>query len=296
MGTLSRGFKGRRRPHLELPPGQYLVEDFPVLSAGPTPDIDLADWELVIASETDEQRRWDWEGFRALPTETVTVDLHRVTHWSKLGTTWAGVSLDTLLEGLDTSAGFALVTSFGGYTTNLPLEDLTGHKAWIAFGYDGQELEPEHGARPGCWSPTCICGRAPSGSGGSSSWTPTSPASGKAWVLTTTATPGRSSGSGATEDRGRHDQLESVDRRHRPRRPLHGIVRVEVTTATGRCTGCGRTAPMTEVRMFDHAPGVVTRGPTCQQVLLLRLVQGPGRAWPDLRGLTYLQLPVPDQT
>jgi DMSO/TMAO reductase YedYZ molybdopterin-dependent catalytic subunit len=145
MSTVSRGFRGRRRPSAELPPGQYLVEDFPVLSAGPTPSIDLADWELVITSETDEQRRWDWDGFRSLPAETVTVDLHCVTHWSKLATTWEGVSLDTLLDGLDTSAGFALVTSYGGYTTNLPLEDLTDNKAWIAFRYDGEDLEPEHG-------------------------------------------------------------------------------------------------------------------------------------------------------
>jgi DMSO/TMAO reductase YedYZ molybdopterin-dependent catalytic subunit len=129
MRTVSRGFRGRRRPTVELPPGQYLVEDVPVLSAGPTPAIDLADGELVITSQTDTQRRWDGDGLRALPTEQVTVDLHCVTHWSKLATTWEGVSLDTLLEGLDTSAGYALVTSYGGDTTNLPLEDLTDHKA-----------------------------------------------------------------------------------------------------------------------------------------------------------------------
>jgi DMSO/TMAO reductase YedYZ molybdopterin-dependent catalytic subunit len=75
MGTVSRGFKGRRRPSAEPPPGQYLVEDFPVLSAGPTPSINLADWELTIISETDERRRWDWAGFQALPSEPVTVDL-----------------------------------------------------------------------------------------------------------------------------------------------------------------------------------------------------------------------------
>ena len=108
MSTVSRGFKGRRRPSIELPPGQYLVEDFPVLSAGPTPSIDPKDWELVITNETDEQRRWDWDGFRNLPSEQVTVDLHCVTHWSKLQTRWEGVSLDTLLEQVQTSAGFAL--------------------------------------------------------------------------------------------------------------------------------------------------------------------------------------------
>jgi DMSO/TMAO reductase YedYZ molybdopterin-dependent catalytic subunit len=147
MGTVSPGFKGRgrRRPSAELPPGQYLVEDFPVLSAGPTPSIDLEDWEFTITSETGDQRHWDWAAFRALPSEQVTVDLHCVTHWSKLGTTWEGVSLDTLLEGVETSASFALVSSYGGYSSNLPLEDLTDHKAWIAFRYDGQELEAEHG-------------------------------------------------------------------------------------------------------------------------------------------------------
>ena len=100
MGTVSRGFRGRReRPSAALPPGQYLVEDFPVLSAGPTPSIDLDDWELTITNETGRQHRWNWAAFRALPSQTVTVDVHCVTHWSKLQTTWEGVPLDTLLDG-----------------------------------------------------------------------------------------------------------------------------------------------------------------------------------------------------
>jgi hypothetical protein len=77
--------------------------------------------------------------------------------------------------------------------------------------------------------------------------------------------------------------------------PLHDLLRVDVTTAIGRCTGCGRAAPMAEVRVFDHAPGVIARCPACDQVLL-RLVRDHGRAWLDLRGLTYLQLPVPEKT
>jgi hypothetical protein len=77
--------------------------------------------------------------------------------------------------------------------------------------------------------------------------------------------------------------------------PLQDVLRIEATTAVGRCSGCGRTAPMAEVRVFDHAPGLVARCPVCDQVLL-RLVRGPGRAWLDLRGLTYLQLPVPEAT
>ena len=77
--------------------------------------------------------------------------------------------------------------------------------------------------------------------------------------------------------------------------PLHDLFSVEVTTATGRCANCGHEGPMAEVRVFDHAPGLVARCPVCDQVLL-RLVHGPGRAWLDLRGLTYLQLPVPEET
>jgi hypothetical protein len=76
--------------------------------------------------------------------------------------------------------------------------------------------------------------------------------------------------------------------------PFQEVLRVDVTTAIGRCTACGRTAPMTEVRVFDHAPGLVARCPACDQVLL-RLVNGPSRAWLDLRGLSYLQLPVPEE-
>jgi hypothetical protein len=77
--------------------------------------------------------------------------------------------------------------------------------------------------------------------------------------------------------------------------PLHDLIGPDVAAAVGRCGNCGRTGPMAEVRVFDRAPGVVARCPTCEQVLL-RLVRGPGRAWLDLRGLTYLQLPVPDTT
>jgi uncharacterized protein DUF6510 len=77
--------------------------------------------------------------------------------------------------------------------------------------------------------------------------------------------------------------------------PLQSVLGVQVTAAVGGCGACGGTIPMTEVRVFDQAPGVVARCPTCGQVLL-RLVRGPGRAWLDLRGLIYLQLPVPEET
>jgi DMSO/TMAO reductase YedYZ molybdopterin-dependent catalytic subunit len=146
MGRVSPGFRGRReRPGPELPPGQYLVEDFPVLSAGPTPRIDLDKWEFTITNEAGQQHRWDWAALQALPSESPSVDIHCVTKWSKLGTEWEGVSLDTLMDGIGTNAGFATAESYGGYTTNLPMEDLLDGKAWIAYKFGGEDLEPIHG-------------------------------------------------------------------------------------------------------------------------------------------------------
>jgi DMSO/TMAO reductase YedYZ molybdopterin-dependent catalytic subunit len=144
-GIVSPGFSGRRRQGPELPPGQYLVEDFPVLSYGPTPQVSTDDWNFAIVTETGAVHGWGWEALRALPHETPTVDIHCVTKWSKLGTSWEGVSLDTLFENVETEADYALVHCYGGYTTNLPLEDLLDGKAWIAFDFDGEPLEPEHG-------------------------------------------------------------------------------------------------------------------------------------------------------
>jgi len=145
---VSRGFFGRRQRSEEtqrLPPGQYLVTTFPVLSAGPTPHTPLEQWDFTIVGEVNQLRRWTWAEFQQLPHETITTDIHCVTKWSKLDTSWTGVSLDTLLEGIQTSASYILAFSDGGYTTNLPLADLTGGKAWIAYEYAGKPLEPEHG-------------------------------------------------------------------------------------------------------------------------------------------------------
>jgi DMSO/TMAO reductase YedYZ molybdopterin-dependent catalytic subunit len=146
MGLISRGFSGRRRGgDVDLPPGQYLTEDFPVLSAGPTPRVRTEDWEFTITTESGTVHRWDWAGLQALPSEDVTVDLHCVTRWSKLSTDWTGVALDTLMADVETAADFAIVDSYGGYTTNLPLEDLLDGKAWVAYRYDGDDVTPEHG-------------------------------------------------------------------------------------------------------------------------------------------------------
>ncbi len=147
-GIISRGFRGRRQqPDVSgrLPPGQYLTTDFPVLSAGPTPKVNLATWSFAITGEVDQTKRWSWEEFSALPTETFTVDIHCVTKWSKLDTTWTGVSVDTLLEGVETPADYVVAYSDGGYTTNIPLEDVTGGKAWVVHTFDDEPLEPKHG-------------------------------------------------------------------------------------------------------------------------------------------------------
>ncbi|MBB5874132.1 DMSO/TMAO reductase YedYZ molybdopterin-dependent catalytic subunit [Allocatelliglobosispora scoriae] len=146
MGIISPGFRGRpRSPGPQLPPGQYLTEDFPVLSAGPTPRIPLETWEFSITTEAGTAYTWSWPELTALPAQTPTVDLHCVTKWSKLGTGWRGVSLDTLLGDVETAADFAMARSYGGYTTNLPLADLLDGKAWIVYEYDGEPLHPEHG-------------------------------------------------------------------------------------------------------------------------------------------------------
>jgi DMSO/TMAO reductase YedYZ molybdopterin-dependent catalytic subunit len=146
---ISRGFRGRRpaADPSRIPPGQYLTEDFPVLSAGPTPHEPLAQWTFAIRGAVKQPASWTWEEFTALPRETVTVDIHCVTKWSKLDTIWTGVSVETLLERVGVAEKAKYITAWcdGGYTTNLPLDAIVGGKAWIAFEYGGQPLHPEHG-------------------------------------------------------------------------------------------------------------------------------------------------------
>jgi DMSO/TMAO reductase YedYZ molybdopterin-dependent catalytic subunit len=148
MAPISRGFRRRHdddAPAGRLPPGQYLERGFPVLSAGPTPRANLDTWSFTIDGEVDAPRSWTWQELQALPRETITKDIHCVTKWSKFDTEWEGVSVDVLLEGVDTEAGYLTAYCDGGYTTNLPLEDVTDGKAWVAYTYDGEPLDPEHG-------------------------------------------------------------------------------------------------------------------------------------------------------
>jgi DMSO/TMAO reductase YedYZ molybdopterin-dependent catalytic subunit len=148
MSPVSRGFRGRSQTPAgedsRLPPGQHVTLDYPVLSAGPTPHTPLPEWTFSITRGGDTLKSWTWQEMQALPAETVTVDIHCVTRWSKLGTRWRGVSVDTLLDQVDASTPYVLAFSDGGYTTNLPTEDVAGGKAWVAFGYEGGPLAPEH--------------------------------------------------------------------------------------------------------------------------------------------------------
>jgi DMSO/TMAO reductase YedYZ molybdopterin-dependent catalytic subunit len=146
MATFTRGFGGRRRNEDDdrTPPGQTLVRDWPVLSAGATPEIAPADWSFSIRTESG-LHEWTWDEVHALGVEDVTVDIHCVTHWSKLDMPWRGVPLDALFAEVETSLDYCMVHSSGGYTTNVPLDELLGGKAWVAFEADGEPLEPEHG-------------------------------------------------------------------------------------------------------------------------------------------------------
>ena len=140
------GFLGRRREHDDrVPPGQYVTHDFPVLTAGPTEVVPTDRWQLTVSDGTTSET-FDWDALHALGLQTLTTDIHCVTHWSKLGTTWRGVPVPTLLEaaGVD-DLPYALVTSYGGYTTNVPLEDLVDRDAMVAVEFEGEPLRPEHG-------------------------------------------------------------------------------------------------------------------------------------------------------
>jgi DMSO/TMAO reductase YedYZ molybdopterin-dependent catalytic subunit len=146
---ISRGFKGRERTPAELaarlPPGQYVESGFPVLTAGPTPDVHTDTWRFRIDGMVAKPQEWTWDQFAQLPFETVPCDIHCVTKWSKLGTSFGGVSLDTLLPQAEPLAAYTTIWSYGGYTTNLAIDDLTGGKAWVVTQHEGEPLPRQHG-------------------------------------------------------------------------------------------------------------------------------------------------------
>jgi DMSO/TMAO reductase YedYZ molybdopterin-dependent catalytic subunit len=146
MGIFTRGFGGRREPEAaSLPPGQHLTDGFPVLTAGPTQYVETDDWSLTITTETNDRQTWSWDDLMAMPVDDVEVDIHCVTRWSKLGTRWRGVPVDAFFEEIESTGDYVMAHSHGGYTTNLPLEDLLDGRAWVVFEYDDGPLPAEHG-------------------------------------------------------------------------------------------------------------------------------------------------------
>jgi DMSO/TMAO reductase YedYZ molybdopterin-dependent catalytic subunit len=147
---ITRGFTGRRRQSgtaERVPPGQHVVDDFPVLTAGPTQHIRDADWTFTLKVGPRPIKTWDWSAFNALPKTTVTRDIHCVTTWTKLDTTWEGVTIDDLLAdaNIEPPTGFALAHSYGGYSTNVPTADLVAGKAMVALAYNGAPISADHG-------------------------------------------------------------------------------------------------------------------------------------------------------
>ena len=130
-----------------VPPGQYLTEKFPVLHYGSVPKADLAAWDLRVYGLVGSPVTFTWDQFQALPRTAVTADIHCVTRWSKLDTTWEGVPIRPILEmvQLRPEATHVLVHSEQGYTTNMPLDVLDDADVLLADRFEGQPLEPEHG-------------------------------------------------------------------------------------------------------------------------------------------------------
>lgn len=147
---VTRGFFGKKRPERpdRLPPGQYDAgSSWPTLTAEATPRLDVEAWTMTVDGLVGRPHTWTWRDVRALPESVYVGDIHCVTTWSKFDMTFRGVSVDTLLETAMPlpEARFVMAHSTTGYTTNLPLEDVTGGKAWIVWEVDGKPLSRDHG-------------------------------------------------------------------------------------------------------------------------------------------------------
>ena len=144
---LNEDFVPKRKSDDRLPPGQYLVKDFPVLSLGPTPEIEKTNWKLEVTGLVEAPQTYNWDEFLKLPIVSFKKDIHCVTKWSKFDTTWRGVSLDEIMRWAKVyeTATTLIAHSNDGYTTNLPIEDVQGGRAMVAVEYEGEDIAPEHG-------------------------------------------------------------------------------------------------------------------------------------------------------
>src|SRR5919201_1016646 len=156
MGITSRiiGERGRKQAAKlgldpgRVPPGQYLTSRFPVLTYGRNPKYDLASWSLSIDGAVENPYALSWDELMGMDQVEITTDIHCVTRWSKLDTTWRGVRVRELLEraAVRPDGTHVMAHSDGGYTTNLPLAALYDDDVLVAHTYDGKPLEPDHGA------------------------------------------------------------------------------------------------------------------------------------------------------
>ncbi|ASW04606.1 sulfite oxidase-like oxidoreductase [Rhizobium sp. 11515TR] len=136
------------RPETErLPPGQHLVKNWPVLDLGVQPQISLSSWRLDVIGFVENRLNLDWAAFQAIEQSTRVSDIHCVTTWSRYDNRWEGVSTRDLLDlAMPTAeAQHVLLTSYDGYTTNLPLADFAAEDAILATAWEGQPLTVEHG-------------------------------------------------------------------------------------------------------------------------------------------------------
>jgi DMSO/TMAO reductase YedYZ molybdopterin-dependent catalytic subunit len=146
-------FLGRRQEEARvksegrLPPGQSLTQKFPVLHYGPTPGFDPATWDLRVFGEVEREMRWTWDEFQKLPTVKMTCDIHCVTRWSKFDTVWEGVRFSDFVKlfGVKPTAKYVIAHCENGFTTNTPIDLMYDDDVLLAYKFDGQYLEPDHG-------------------------------------------------------------------------------------------------------------------------------------------------------
>ena len=275
MAKFTRGFTGRGTAERDprLPPGQYDTGDqWPVLTAEATPKIDPATWTFTVEGHVEQPTTWTWDEIHALPPSAYNGDIHCVTTWSKFGMEFEGVSVDTLLAVARPAADASHVVAFSstGYTTNLPLADVTGGKAWVVCEADGAPLPRDHGGPARLLVPHLYFWK-------SAKWvvgparcsTTTSPASGSATATTTAATPGSNSATRATERprcaptacRGRRRRSSPIRRRDAARRRRSGS-RLDEPTPPPRRSALRRAAHRTRRLHRVRAPTRSRRRPT----------------------------------